>query len=283
MAGFNILGVNAHPHDFTHYAGTLGIHVADGDTVTVVSMTSGATTHNRALAEEMAKPLEERDRQLIDRIVEEYGGQKIEELRTACGVFGITDVRVLPYSDKIFTLEKNPGAVDALRDIILDVRPHIMITQSPYLTGRRGHRLGARDDHSETGFASIEARTLAGLPRYDDARPAHKIAATYFPGVYFERDEWDFAVDVTDFFEKRVEAEATFVTQGHTLEWSRKRMEVTLGNAGWFSGTGYAEGFVQERAFLVPKIELPESALRQAEEPESARHARMVGEAKAAN
>ena len=282
MAGLNILSVNAHPHDFTHYAGTLGIHVADGDTVTVVSMTSGATTHNQALADEMAKPLEERDRQLIDRIVEKYAGRKIEEFRAACGIFGITDVRVLPYSDKLFTLEKNPDAVDALRDIILDVRPHIMITQSAYLAGRRGHRLGARDDHSETGFASIEARMLAGLPRHDDARPAHQIAATYFPGVYFQRDEWDFAVDVTDFFEKRVEAEATFVTQGHTPEWSRKRMEVTLGNAGWHSGTEYAEGFVQERAFLVPKIELPASALRLAEEPESARHERMVGGAKAA-
>ena len=95
MAGLNILSVNAHPHDFTHYAGTLGIHVADGDTVTVVSMTSGATTHNQALAEELAKPMEERDRQLIDRIIEEYAGQKIEELRTACGVFGITDVPTL--------------------------------------------------------------------------------------------------------------------------------------------------------------------------------------------
>ena len=29
-----ILGVNAHPHDFTHYAGTLGIHVEAGDEVT---------------------------------------------------------------------------------------------------------------------------------------------------------------------------------------------------------------------------------------------------------
>ena len=133
-----------------------------------------------------------------------------------------------------------------------------------------------------TQFGDPEARTLAGLPRYDDARPAHKIAASYFPGVYFERDEWDFAVDVTDFFEKRVEAEATFVTQGHTPEWSRKRMEVTLGNAGWFSGTAYAEGFVQEKAFLQPKIVLPDSVLKAAEEVESVRHERMVAGATAA-
>jgi LmbE family N-acetylglucosaminyl deacetylase len=277
MAGLRILSVNAHPHDFTHHAGTLGVHVADGDTATVVAMTGGAATHNQKLAEEMAKPLEDRDPDLIERINREYTDQKAGELRAACGFFGITDVRILPYADKLFTLEKNPGAVDALRDIILDVRPHVMITQSPYLDSHRGRKLGARDDHSETGFASIEARMLAAVPRYEDTRPTHRIAATFFPGVYFERDEWDFVVDITDFFEKRVQAEATYLSQGHTPEWSRKRMEVTLGNAGWYSGTQYAEGFVQEKPFLVPKISLPESVLREAVETEAARHARMVG------
>jgi LmbE family N-acetylglucosaminyl deacetylase len=277
MAGLRILSVNAHPHDFTHHAGTLGVHVADGDAATVVAMTGGASTHNQKLAEEMAKPLAVRNQELIEEINRGYVDQKAKELRAACGLFGITDVRILPYSDKLFTLEKNPGAVDALRDIILEVRPHIMITQSPYLSGRRGHKLGARDDHSETGFASIEARMVAGIPRYEDTRPTHKISATFFPGVYFERDEWDFIVDITEYFEKRVQAEATYVSQGHTPEFAQKRMEVTLGNAGWFSGTQYAEGFVQEKPFLVPKISLPESVLRAAEETEAVHHARMVG------
>ena len=277
MAGLRILSVNAHPHDFTHHAGTLGVHVADGDTATVVAMTGGASTHNQRLAEQMAKPLADRNQELIEEINRSYVDQKAGELRTACGIFGISDVRILPYSDKLFTLEKNPGAVDALRDIILEVRPHIMITQSPYLSGRRGHKLGARDDHSETGFASIEARMVAGIARYEDTRPTHKISATFFPGVYFERDEWDFIVDITEYFEKRVQAEATYVSQGHTPEFARKRMEVTLGNAGWFSGTQYAEGFVQEKPFLIPKISLPESVLRASEETEAVRHTRMVG------
>ena len=277
MADLRILGVNAHPHDFTHYAGTLGIHVADGDTVTVVSMTGGASTHNQGLAEEMAKPVEQRNQETIERINREYADQKADELRTACGIFGITDVRILSYADKLFTLEKNPGAVDELRDIILDVRPHIMITQSPYLTGPRGHKLGARDDHSETGFASIEARTLAAIPRYEDTRPTHRITATFFPGVYFERDEWDFVVDVNAYFDKRVQAEATYLSQGSTPEWSRKRIEVTLGSAGWASGTQYAEGFVQEKPFLLPKITLPETLLRDAQESEAERHKHMTG------
>ncbi len=60
-----ILGVVAHPHDFTHMAATCGIHVKDGDLVTIVCVTPGGSTHNTAVAAELAKP---RDQQNIARI-----------------------------------------------------------------------------------------------------------------------------------------------------------------------------------------------------------------------
>ena len=41
--GVTILVVAAHPHDFTHCAGTLGVHVSRGDKVTVVCMTPART------------------------------------------------------------------------------------------------------------------------------------------------------------------------------------------------------------------------------------------------
>ena len=37
-----ILVAKAHPHDFTHCAGSLGVHTSSGDEVTVVSLTNGA-------------------------------------------------------------------------------------------------------------------------------------------------------------------------------------------------------------------------------------------------
>ena len=83
-----------------------------------------------------------------------------------------------------------------------------------------------------------------------------------FPGVYFERDDYDFMVDVTDWFEQRVQAEAVYVSQGHTLEWSRVRMQNSLGPPGWQGGTRYAESFVRERPELHPRISLSEFALR---------------------
>ena len=92
-----ILAVNAHPHDFTHYAGTLGIHTSLGDHVTVVSMTTGANTHNERLHDEMMKPAEERDPDLMAQTEKDYVGVKAIELRDACALFGISDVRILSF------------------------------------------------------------------------------------------------------------------------------------------------------------------------------------------
>ena len=77
--------------------------------------------------------------------------------------------------------------------------------------------------------------------------PPHRIAATYFPGVYFEKDQYDFYVDITDWFERRVQAEMAFRSQGHTDEFARRRIAVTLGNIGWYAGVMYAESFVREK------------------------------------
>ena len=260
-----IISVNAHPHDFTHHSGTLGVHIALGDTVTVVSMTSGESTHNEKLADELRKPEAERDPAVIEGADKEYAEMKAEELRKACAIFGITDVRILGFPQP-FRLGMYPDAIQAMRDIILEVRPHVMITQSPYFTGLHGLTTGTADDHSETAYASLEGRNQAATPYYGATQQPHRIAATYFPGVYFEKNEIDFAVDISDFFEKRVQAESTYVSQGHTPESSRHRMTVTLGNMGWFQGTKAAEGFVREKAELLDRIYVAPSALASATE-----------------
>ena len=73
----------------------------------------------------------------------------------------------------------------------------------------------------------------------------HTIAATYYPGVYYMSDEIDFYVDISDWKEQRVQAEVLFSSQGHTETFARKRIEIHTGHAGWYAGTGYAEGFVR--------------------------------------
>ncbi len=272
----HILGVNAHPHDFTHYAGTLGIHKAMGDEVTVVTMTSGSNTHNEKLADELRKPPEERDPKIMEQSEEEYAALKIDELLRACARFDVTDVRDLGFPQP-FSIDKYPDAIKALEAIILELRPDVMITQSPYLTGHDGRPEGTRDDHLETAYASIEARQAARIAVYGNTEPPHKVAATYFPGVYFEPNEHDFIVDVSAWFEQRVEAEATFVSQGHTPENSHRRIMLTTGVTGSPHGIQYAEAFVREKPEVLPHIVVANASLRAAGESYSEMTRRRLG------
>ncbi len=256
------LGIVAHPHDFTHYAGTLGVHTSLGDTATIVSMTAGIGTHKEKLATELMKPLSEQDPAIIDQPAEERAAEKVDELRRACAIFGVTDVRVLDYLDKPFVFERHPDSAEALREIILEVRPHVIIGQSPYLDGPHGHKSGVQNDHTETAYATEMAKSLASLPRLGSGQAPHTVAATYLPGVYFAREEWDFAIDVSDWYEQRIEAEATYVSQGHTPEYARRRITLGLGSTGSSVGTMYAEAFVREKAELLSQVTLPDSLMK---------------------
>ena len=272
-----IFGVNEHPHDFTHYAGTLGIHSSMGDEVTIVSVTSGASTHNEKLRDESRKPPEERDQDLINDSTDKYAAQKKAEFLGAASLFGISDVRMLSYPDKPFNIERYPEAIEELRDILLEIRPHLMITQSPFTTGRHGMAFSLRDDHTEVANASLEAMQRAAIPRPGDDRPQHRIASVMYPGIYFDRSQIDFVVEISeDWYEKRVEAEAMYESQGHTVAYARRRIGTTVGHTGLGARTPYGEAFVRHTPELVSHIIIPEPVLQLAEDP--TRHRRAVEE-----
>ena len=270
------LVVKAHPHDFTHCAGTCGIHAAQGDSITAVSMTNGVGTHNEKLHDELLKPEAEQDPEILNQTAADYAQVKEKEFREVCAIFGATDVRILDFPDKPF--HKTPEAVEVLRQIIYDVRPHVLITQRPHLSGRYGMASAAHNDHDETAFAILEAQGLAGTPDYGSRQRPHTIAATYYPGVYYMPDEIDFYVDISDWKERRVQAEILFSSQGHTETFARKRIEIHTGHAGWHAGTGCAEGFVRAAPEVLSQIHVPETALRRASEPRQNHLMRIVGE-----
>ena len=270
------LVITAHPHDFTHCSGTCGIHVEMGDEVTVVSVTGGAHTHNEKLHDELIKPEAERDRSVIEESASDYLAAKEDELRRVCAIFGITDVRVLDFPDKPF--KNTPEVVEALKQVILEVRPDVLIPQSPYLAGHKGLPRAGHDDHLETACATIEAQGLAAIPSFGATETPHTIAATYYPGVYFQPDEIDFYVDISAWQERRVKAEATFASQAQSATFARRRVEINTGSQGWRGGTEAAEGFVRTGPETLPHIAVAESALRRAREPRQNHLKRMSGE-----
>ena len=102
MANENLrfLVVMAHPHDFTHVAGTCGIHAKMGDSITWVSMTSGRMTHNEKLADELQKPIDQQDKSIVEQSPESYAAEKAAELKDVAAQFGVSQVEILEFTDK---------------------------------------------------------------------------------------------------------------------------------------------------------------------------------------
>lgn len=272
----SILVVTAHPHDFTHCAGTLGVHGSQGDKVTVVSMTQGGLIHNEHLSDELRKPRLERNPAVIETSIRDYGATKVAELREACALFGIQDVRVLNMPEP-FRLARSPESVDKLRNIFLEIRPTVLIAQRPTPYSPRRILDGVPEDHSEVAYATLEARNQARTGRVADSQPPHITAVTLFPGVYFDYSEHDFAVDISGWYEQRVLAEISFRSQGHTEAFARRRIQVEVGSTGWNYATMYAEGFVRDKPELQSSILVSELTLRYASESETAHIQRLTG------
>ncbi|MQG40172.1 MAG: PIG-L family deacetylase [SAR202 cluster bacterium] len=268
MANENLrfLVVMAHPHDFTHVAGTCGIHAKMGDSITWVSMTSGRMTHNEKLADELQKPIAQQDKSIVEQTPESYAAEKAAELKDVAAQFGVSEVEILEFTDKPFVVERQPQSIEVIRELILKTRPHIILTQSPYISGPHGLVPSTNNDHTETAVAVMEAKLLAQLPRYGQKIAPYTVPATFFPGVYFDHTQWDFAVDVSEFFENRVTAEAMYKSQGHDEQYARRRVGLKLGSDGVTAGVPYAEGFVQEKFQTVPHIQLSDYTLKKGTE-----------------
>ena len=259
-----ILTVSAHPHDFTWFSGTLGKHVEQGDEATVCVVTHGGSTHREDWMEELRKPVSERDASVVNASAERYIQQKEDELRNAAAIFGVTDIRMLNFPDKPFLISEHPEVIDRIAELILEVRPHVMLTESPF--SDCGRPMVHRSDHTEVGIAAAEAKLRAELPRPGSTAQPHQVAMTFWPGLVFDLSQLDLVVELSDeWFEKRVQAEACFETQGHDERWARHRMLLELGVMGNHARTAYGEGFVREKLELNSHLPVPEVMIRQAE------------------
>ena len=258
-----LLVVVAHPHDFTHMAGTCAHHVERGDSVVVVSVTGGAHTHNEKLYDELRKPPEQRDMQIVGQSDDAYADEKAHEMAEVCRLFGISDVRIMAFPDH--PLELTDDMVRALAEVLYETRPHVLLTHAPYSVTSKGHtNLGVRD-HLAVGIAVQNALGRAGTPDQQSKRPPHRVVATYYMGVEFPYGDIDLFIDITDQVENRVKAEILFTTQAHTPEFARKRLQIGAGNYGWAAGVAYAEPFIRARSEVGRHLTVTEHDLQTTE------------------
>ncbi len=238
MVNLKILVVGGHPADvFDHCGGTMAHHVKRGDSVTVLALTQGLRVHDIAI-EEMGYGNERPNPETIENFKQERFKVKNSEVIKACSYFGITDVRFLTYEDT--TMQVTCELIEAVGKIIREVRPDIVITHPLYY--KEG--IDLPHDHSTTGKIVTQAVTYASTVDFKDSNLAH-----FVPYVFFMQEmasvDTNCIIDVTDVIELKVKALTEMKSQGYTLDFARKVVEVLSGNDGICNGISYAESFIK--------------------------------------
>ena len=269
-----ILAVVAHPHDITHMCGTLAHHVQDGDRVTAVTVTGGTHMHRERLSDEMRKPPGERDLSVLQESDEDYEDRKGDEFRQVCDLFGIKDARLLPFAD--FPWKITDEMVQVVMEIILELRPDVILTHAPRRISSHGWVVYGEDAHADIGVLTSEAMSFAGTPDVESGRQSHLVTAMFYTVVDFPLDQSDLLVDISDQAENRIKAELLFTTQDHTVEFANKRLNVGAGTVGWMAGTSYGEGWVRAQPVVARRIDLTDEQIERTARP-SVEHLARIG------
>lgn len=260
-----ILLVAAHPADsFDQAGGTLAHHVARGDKVTVAIATTGVRSHHWELKDEKQRQGRDLD---VETKMKEAVAEKLEETRKACRICGFDDVRDLGFEDDDLLLDK--PKVEAIAEVIREVKPDLLISHHPYETG--GLKM-----HGTIGQATVFATNLAqGSGRGRQER--HLTPSIYFmnPIAYIGSNSLEYAstsrvdlyVDITDVIDKKVKALDCISSQYYGGAYSRKRGEMQDGHYGNKAGVGYAEAFQRYTPMVRYTLPISDKELDQVSEP----------------
>ena len=271
----NILVVGGHPADvFDHCGGTMLHHVRAGDNVTCLALTHGIRIHDEVVSEVFRFGTEGYTKEEIKRICEEREQVKLDEVKAACALFGITDVRSLRYDDKLLLV--TPELIDAVAKVIRDVKPELVITHFPMSNGN------TMDHHGNAAKITIAATHLAGTVDFEDSNLAWRVADIAFmlnggdTTAFNALSAYDTAianyfVDVTDVIELKVKALDCIRSQSYRGLYARKSVECENGHFGAYAMASYCEAFMLNKPIVSDKINISEHWLVRANEPEKNR------------
>lgn len=240
--------VAAHPADsFDQAGGTLAHHVARGDRVTLAITSTGVRSHHWKLRD--AK-ITGRDRDNFEGRAAEAVPEKLKEVREACRIMGFDDVRGLGFDDDDILLTREK--VDAIADLIREVKPDVLISHHPFETG--GLKM-----HATIGQATFYAWQIAlGYGR--GKQKPHRASVIFFMGSqnYIGNNSLEYAgtsradvyIDITDVIDKKVKALDYISSQYYGGAYSRKVAETGNGHFGQHAGCAYAEVFQRFRPMV---------------------------------
>ncbi len=271
-----LLCVGGHPADtFDCAGGTLGHHVQNGDSVTVVALTQGTRIHDVVISDRLRFSEHVPEAGELRALMEERARVKEDEVRRACGYLGITDVRFFRYDDEVLTVREE--LIVKMAKLIREVRPDVIVTHDPHELGVYGVH------HAATSQLVLEAISAAGGVGVGDPNQPHHVAQVFFTvtalqyplNVLSSRSGWypDLLVDITDMVEAKVRALDALRSQQYGGDYARKRVEIADGAMGVIAGVPYAEGFITYLPEVSRLFPVSDARLRLARQSEAEWHA----------
>lgn len=224
-----VVVVFAHPDDAEFTAGgTIAKWISEGKSVSYIVCTDGG------------KGAE------TDRIeTSDLIALRQSEQRRAADVLGVKDIVFLKCPDGELALSRGISA--ELTRLIRELRPQILLTRDPW----RPYQLHA--DHRAVGFAALDAVMAAGNVRYFPEQLSGGLQVHQIEEVYlFGTDQPDVWIDISDTFERKVEA-----IRQHSSQVSNP-IEIIRHVEEWNSHVGRAKGFAYAEAF---KLIQPQCAI----------------------
>jgi len=169
--------------------------------------------------------------------------KKLKEVRKACAILGITNIRTMDRDDDLEVLTQE--LVLEIGEEIRQIQPDMLITHHP-------HESGGYNFHATVGQATLFASGYAGGAGRTKTKPC-SMAAIYLmnphlvhsgrglgnpgtghPGIY---------ADITDVIDKKIDALNCIHSQYYSGMYSLKRAETEDGANGMKAGIAYAEEF----------------------------------------
>lgn len=170
----------------------------------------------------------------------EIGGIRRAEQRAAGAALGVSEIEFLGYPDGRLTV-----TLELRRDIaavIRRVRPDIAVVSSPVRDLRNLY--GSHPDHTAAGEAAMcavypDARNPFAFPELaENGLAAHTVSAVW---VMSPNDRADHYVDITDVFDRKIDALRAHVSQTAHLSGLAERMR------GWSGAQARAAGLAEGR------------------------------------
>lgn len=224
-----LLVVSAHPADFVWRAGgTIASYIQKGHTVKIIVLSYGIRGECNDLWKQPGQT------------VESVKATRDAESRRAAAILGVTDIEYWDYEDYPFTYDRE--RMDRLTRAIREFRPDILLTHDKNDVLNPDHNAVSEmvfrcSVMSNSRGVQMEGTTVTKQMAIFGFEPHQTEISGYVPTMM---------IDITDSFDKKVEAMHCFKSQSHLIEYYTQRAFMRGNHARRLSGNQsyqYAESF----------------------------------------